>query len=147
MNGLKTWQCVCDQEARRTQAEQEAEAKRKAAEARQREAERQHMLRKANKLLYYTWCGMKARCYRRTHPKFKHYGARGIYVCDEWRENFEAFCIWSLTHGYRQGLTIDRRDNDREYSPDNCRWTTYVVQNNNRRPSHRPGRHGVLPGK
>lgn len=147
LKGTKTWQCVCEQEERRAMAKQKAEAKRKAAEERNREADRQHLLRVENRHLYFTWMGMKARCYRKTHPKYKHYGARGIYVCDEWRNDFEAFCIWSLKHGYRRGLTIDRRDNDREYSPENCRWTTYVVQNNNRRPASRVSLTGVLLAK
>ena len=84
-------------------------------------------------LLYYTWQGMKSRCYRKTHKKYVHYGARGITVCNEWSDDFRAFCEWSLVHGYRQGLSIDRIDNDRGYSPDNCRWTTYSVQDSNKR--------------
>lgn len=86
-----------------------------------------------HKLLYFTWQGMKARCYRETHPKYIHYGARGIYVCEAWRNDFKAFCEWSLSNGYRQGLTIDRINNDDGYHPDNCRWTTQKVQQNNKR--------------
>lgn len=141
------WLCECELEERRKQSELVAQARRAEVEAREREVERYRKLKTDNRLLYYTWMGMKARCYRKTHPKYKHYGARGIYVCDEWRDNFEAFCIWSLKHGYRRGLTIDRRDNDREYSPENCRWTTYVVQNNNRRPASRVSLTGVLLAK
>lgn len=87
--------------------------------------------------LYYTWQNMKARCTRPTHKKYRDYGAREIYVCKQWLNNFEAFCIWSLEHGYKlnQGLSIDRINNDDGYCPENCRWTTVQVQNNNRRNS------------
>ena len=84
-------------------------------------------------LLYYTWQGMKARCLRKSHSKYKDYGARGITVCNEWLNDFRAFCEWSLANGYRHGLSIDRIDNDSGYRPDNCRWTTCSVQNSNRR--------------
>ena len=92
--------------------------------------------KKRQPLLYYTWQSMKARCYRKTHPKYSLYGERGIYVCEEWRYSFKSFCEWSLSHGYKpnQGLSIDRIDNDDGYKPDNCRWTDVVTQNNNRRP-------------
>lgn len=127
--GDREWRCKCQCEERESR-----ERVRKAESflvQRIRDARREYKER--NIYLYYTWCSMIARCNRKTHPKFKHYGARGISVCDEWRHNFKAFCEWSLAHGYRRGLTIDRRDNYGGYSPDNCRWVTYSVQENNKR--------------
>lgn len=82
--------------------------------------------------LYNIWGGMKARCYRPTHKWYKRYGGRGITICDEWKHNFQAFYDWATANGYRDDLTIDRVDNDKGYSPDNCKWSTEVEQKNNR---------------
>lgn len=73
---------------------------------------------------------------RRTeNPKskdFKYYGAKGITICPEWRNNFDAFQAWALKNGYANGLTIDRIDNSKGYTPDNCRWATKAAQNNHK---------------
>ena len=83
--------------------------------------------------LYSRWNNMKSRCHNPNNPSYKDYGARGITVCDEWRNDFKAFYDWSMANGYQDDLTIDRTDNDRGYSPDNCRWVTMEVQCTNRR--------------
>lgn len=82
--------------------------------------------------LYRIWGGMKARCYRKTHVWYKRYGGRGIVICDEWRDNFQAFYNWAMANGYRDDLSIDRIDVNGNYSPDNCKWSTEVEQKNNR---------------
>lgn len=83
--------------------------------------------------LYGTHSAMKARCYNPNCLAYKNYGARGISVCNEWLNSVEAFYNWSIYNGWNPCLELDRIDNDGNYEPGNCRWTTVEVQVNNRR--------------
>lgn len=80
------------------------------------------------------WSSMLARCHRKSHPAYKNYGARGIFVCDRWLHSFENFWM-DMGHTYAEGLTLDRLDNDKGYSPSNCAWVTWAAQARNRRTS------------
>lgn len=79
---------------------------------------------------YNSWYAAKQRCYNVNHMHYKNYGGRGITVCDKWVNNFSAFFE---DMGERpEGCTLDRIDNSKSYQPDNCKWSTYKEQANNR---------------
>lgn len=85
--------------------------------------------------LYRIWTGMLSRC-KTNRPKFvATYVSRNITVCDEWKD-YQAFHDWAISNGYRDDLTIDRIDVNGNYEPNNCRWVTQKVQQNNRSNNH-----------
>lgn len=88
--------------------------------------------------LYNVWNAIKARCFNQNYRDYKYYGGRGITMCDEWKNSFEVFSEWAYKNGYNENVkrgdcTIDRIDNDGNYEPSNCRWTTMKVQCESRR--------------
>lgn len=87
--------------------------------------------------LYGIWQSMRNRCYNKNSELYRLWGGRGIKICDEWKDDYKAFKAWSLGNGYRDDLSIDRINNDGDYSPDNCRWATNTEQMNNTRANVR----------
>ena len=88
--------------------------------------------------LFGIWCDMKVRCNNPNDKCYDRYGGRGIKVCDEWQKDFKSFRDWSYSNGYKDNLkwtecSLDRIDNNKGYSPDNCRWVDSYVQGNNKR--------------
>ncbi|OAV70677.1 hypothetical protein Barb4_01162 [Bacteroidales bacterium Barb4] len=86
-----------------------------------------------NQRLYGIWHNIKSRCMNRNFTRFHYYGARGITMCDEWKEDYKAFHAWAVENGYADNLTIDRIDTNGNYEPANCRWVTMKEQNRNTR--------------
>lgn len=88
--------------------------------------------RKRKSRLYRAWTNMKSRCNNDKTPKFKNHGGRGISVCDQWKDYIN-FHLWATENGYKDNLSLERIDNDKGYSPENCKWATCSEQNINKR--------------
>lgn len=77
---------------------------------------------------------MKHRCYT-NHEYYKYWNGKGIKICEEWLENPLKFYEWCLNNGYKKGLSIDRKDSNKNYSPENCQWIT--VSENSKKVIHK----------
>lgn len=85
--------------------------------------------------LYEIWCGMKKRCLSPTNQAYANYGGRGITICEEWLD-FKRFYEWAMKNGYQDHLTLERKNNNKGYSSDNCKWATQKEQVSNTRRNH-----------
>ena len=135
-NGYAAWLCRCDCGNEKIISGNELrKGKAKSCGCLRKEVATKTFIKhgKTNTLLYEVWKSMKARCNNLNNKRYSSYGGRGITVCDEWRESFQAFYDWAMINGYREGLSIDRIDNDGNYEPSNCRWATASEQQKNKR--------------
>lgn len=94
-------------------------------------------VRKRRTRLYVIWGNMKGRCFNKNRPDYKHYGERGITVCDSWKNSFKEFEAWAYSAGYNDGLTLERKNNDWNYCPENCIWIPFRDQGENTRQARK----------
>jgi len=87
----------------------------------------------SNHKLYSVWKHIQSRCYNLNDKAYHNYGGRGIRICIRWRKSFISFYRWAIDNSWKEGLEIDREDNDRNYTPDNCRFVTSTQNNLNKR--------------
>lgn len=87
----------------------------------------------SNHRLFIIRSNMIQRCTNPNNHKYETYGLRGITICDEWKNDFVSFYNWAMNNGYKEGLSIDRINNNGNYEPSNCRWTTSNIQQQNTR--------------
>lgn len=92
--------------------------------------------RKIELKLREVFSNMKTRCYNSNSKSYKDYGGRGITICDEWLNSFHSFKEWAINNGYKQGLSIERKNVNGNYEPNNCTFTNNIVQSNNRTNNH-----------
>lgn len=90
----------------------------------------------AHKPIYSVYRNMIDRCHCPKDHNYQRYGARGIKVCNQWRQSKKAFFDWAYANGYEKGLSLDRIDVNGDYCPENCRWATPKQQANNKRTNH-----------
>lgn len=92
--------------------------------------------------LYNIWRGIKDRVLNPNCKHYVNYGARGIFICSDWQNDFILFKQWAISNGYTDTLTIDRKNNDDGYYPDNCRWVTKKIQARNTRKTRATNKTG-----
>lgn len=140
----KIWKCVCDcgKEVVLT-SQRFLDGKTKSCGCYRRERISELKRKGLNPRLYRVFGKMKERCYDDRCEFYRNYGGRGIKICKEWVDDYYTFQKWAYENRYRQGLTIERIDNNGDYEPSNCAWVTMKVQSNNKRNNRRITHNGV----
>lgn len=120
-NNIWLWQCSCGKQIKGTEKSIQKKVDKSCG----------HFKRESKKLST-RWQSMRKRCYQKNHRGYHRYGGRGITICDEWLEDCTKFYKWALENGFKSELQLDRIDNNKGYSPDNCRWVTRKQNSRNR---------------
>jgi hypothetical protein len=138
--GPTKWNCVCDCGALREVRPSDLTKKKESTKscgclAKERIATQTLRHGGRRTPFYRVWVAIKTRCLNPKSPPYKNYGGRGIKICDRWKDSFENFYA-DMGSSYREGLEIDRINNDGDYSPENCRWVTSKENARNHRKNH-----------
>lgn len=129
-NGSAVWKCLCDCGNSKSVSSRELTRGDTKSCGCARHNPRKHGM--SNSRLYRIWSGMKNRCLNQSANAYERYGGRGVTICEEWASDFETFRDWALSNGYEDGLTIERKSNEKGYFPSNCIWITKSEQAQNR---------------
>lgn len=140
----KIWRCKCDCGNEKILTSQRfLSGKTRSCGCYKKQLIHERLYKGYNKKLASVFSCMKRRCYDSKSEYYYNYGGRGIKICQEWLDDYWKFQEWAYANGYKDGLTIDRIDNNGNYEPSNCGWVTMKTQSNNKRNNRRITHNGA----